>query len=90
MFIVIITRIILSSEKDDVEGHNDARYCHRDVETGPDDRELVENPRKSFLVGQEHGFESGNPSEVGASADQQKGEHQQPIEGINVHFTRFL
>lgn len=59
----------VSSYEHDVEGHSNARYCDRDVKTGPNDGELVKYSRKSFLVGEEHGFESRNPTEVGASAD---------------------
>lgn len=50
----------MSSEKNDVEGHDRAGYGDGNVKTGPDDRKFVEYTREAFLLRQEHRFETGN------------------------------
>jgi len=74
------------SQKENVEGHRNARNRHGNVKSGADDGKLVEDTRETFPLRQKHGFESWNSPEICASANEQQGKSQQPVEGINVHF----
>jgi len=58
-----------SSQEHDIEGHKGAGYCHGNVKTSSDDGKLVEDASEAFLLGQKHGLEPGDSSEIRASAD---------------------